>query len=254
MRTDATLSQERVDLEPTDEVARIAGVRTQFGVSGRRLRFEPVAPDPSGFGFRSLGPVASLDDFGVYADSALALGRAVFGHAESEEATVRHMTGDCVVLATEARSARVVGMTILSMSTVAESPQAQLERHAHVPRHTALAHLQGTVIDPDVQGLGLYRELNRFRFESILDRRIRFVSATTQNPKVERGIRSVLDELVAQGRIVGWTLDTEVLPGCYGQLLAAGQPDTAGTPFEHLDRDAGDACSLLFGLHYETQA
>ena len=57
-------------------------------------------------------------------------------------------------------SGRVGGMTILSMTTLAESPRAQLERHAHVPRDTALAQLQGTVIDPDVQGLGLYRELN----------------------------------------------------------------------------------------------
>ncbi len=36
--------------------------------------------------------------------------------------------------------------------------------------------------------------------------------------------------------------------------LGWNQPNTAGTPFEHLDRDAGDACSLLFGLHYESQA
>lgn len=37
-----------------------------------------------------------------------------------------------------------------------------------------------------------------------------------------------------------------------GQLLVAHQPGTAGTPFEHLDRNAGDACSLLIAVHHES--
>ncbi len=202
------------------------------------------------FAFRSLGTVASLDDFGHYADSAFALARSTFGHAESEEETVRHMIGDYVALATDLRNDTVAGMTILSRSTAAESAQTQIQRHDHIEPDAAVAHLQGTVTDPDARGLGLYRELNRLRFEQILDRSIRFVTTTTQNPKVERGVRSILDELVAQDRIEAWTLDTEVLPGFYGQLLAANQPDIAGSPFEHLDPNAGDACSLLFDLHY----
>ncbi len=207
------------------------------------------------FAFRSLGAVASLDDFGRYADSAFALGRSTFGHAESEEETVRHMIGDYVALATDLRSDTVAGITILSMSTVAEPPQAQLRRHDHhIDPDAAVAHLQGTVTDPDARGLGLYRELNRFRFEQILDRSIRFVTTTTQNPKVERGVRSILEELVARDRIVSWTLETEVLPGFYGQLLATDQPDIAGTPLEDLDPNAGDACSLLFCLHYKPDA
>lgn len=203
---------------------------------------------------RTLHAVASLDDFGPDAESAFALARATFGHAESADDTVRHMIGDDVVLVTDGRVGRVVGLSILSVSTAAESPQGQLERDGRIGRDAVIAHLQGTVVHPDVQGRGLYRELNRLRFEPVLERGIRFVSTTTQNPKVERGIRSVLDDLVAQQRIVSWTLDTEVLPGCYGQLLAADQPDTAGTPFEHLDREAGDACALLFELHYECDA
>ncbi len=51
---------------------------------------------------------------------------------------------------------------------------------------------------------------------------------------------------------MSWTLQTEVLPGFYGQLLAADQPNTAGTPLEQLDRDAGDAFSLRFHLDYQT--
>ncbi len=204
------------------------------------------------FSFLSLRSVASLDDFGTYADSAFALARATFGHAESVDDTLRHLSGDDVALVIDVRTGGVVGLTTLSMSTGAELPHGQLERHGEVSRETAIAHLQGTVIHPGAQGRGLYRELNRLRFEGILDRRIRFVSATTQNPKVERGIRSILDGLIEEERIVGWTLDIEVLPGCYGQLLAADQPDTAGTPFEHLDREAGDACSLLFDLRYQS--
>ena len=206
------------------------------------------------FAFRSLGAVASLDDFGRYADSAFALGRSTFGHAESEEETVRHMLGDYVALATDLRNDAVAGMTILSMSTAAESPHTPLRRHERIERNAAVAHLQGTVTDPNARGLGLYRELNRLRFEQILNRSIRFVTTTTQNPKVERGVRSILNELVTQDRIVSWTLETEVLPGLYGQLLAANQPDIAGTPFEHLDSNAGDACLLLFDLHYPADA
>jgi hypothetical protein len=206
------------------------------------------------FAFRSLGAVTSLDDFGRYADSALALGRSTFGHAESEEETVRHMMGDYVALATGLCNNAVAGMTILSISTAAESPQTQLRRHDHIEPGAAVAHLQGTVTDPDARGLGLYRELNRLRFEQILARSIRFVTTTTQNPKVERGVRSILDELVAQDRLVSWTLETEVLPGFYGQLLAANQPDIVGSPFEHLDPNAGDACSLLFVLHHRPDA
>jgi hypothetical protein len=204
------------------------------------------------FSFVTLKSVASLDDFGTYADSVFALTRATFGHAESVDETLRHLSGDDVALVTDGRTGGVVGLTTLSMSTGAQLPHVQLERHGEVSRETAIAYLQGTVIHPDAQGRGLYRKLNRLRFEGILDRRARFVSTTTQNPKVERGIRSILDDLIEERRIVGWTLDTEVLPGCYGQLLAADQPDTAGTPFEHLDREAGDACSLLFDLRYQS--
>jgi hypothetical protein len=217
----------------------------------------PQTPDGSTsdpFGFSTLSAVAKLEDFGVYADSAFALARATFGHAESLEVTVQHMTGDHVVLVVDALSGRVVGMSMLRLTTAVESSPGELERRAGVAPDAAIAHLHGTVIDPDVRGLGLFRELNRRWFAPVLDRRIRFVSATTQNPKVERGLRSLLDELVAEGRIVGWTLDTEVRPGFYGQLLAAGQPDAAGTALGHLDRDAGDACSLLFSLRYEFEA
>jgi hypothetical protein len=82
----------------------------------------------------------------------------------------------------------------------------------------------------DARGLGLYRALNRLRLDQVLDRRVRFVTATTQNPKVERGIRSVLDEFVDLGRLEGWTVDSMLLPGFYGQLLVPHQPDTTGTP------------------------
>jgi len=139
------------------------------------------------FAVHSLGAVASLDDFGHYADSALALARSTFGQASTEDNIVKVMIGDFVALATDLRNDTVAGMTILTMSTAAEFAQANIniERWDHLAPDAAVAHLQVTVTDPDARGLGLYRELNRLRFEQILDRSIRFVITTTQNPKVE---------------------------------------------------------------------
>ena len=203
------------------------------------------------FRFVVLGKVESLDDFGPLGDGAFSLGRATFGHAESEEETLRHLVGDHVVVAVDGDAGTVAGMTILATATGAGLPEGLLLRSAEVSQSMTIAHLQGTVIRPDARGRGLYRELNRLRFDSILERRIRFVSTTTQNVKVERGVRSILHELVSDEQIDGWSLDTEVRPGFYGQLLVADQPATVGTPFEHLDREAGDACTLLFDLRYE---
>lgn len=93
-----------------------------------------------------------------------------------------------------------------------------------------VAHVQGTVIDPNARGLGLYRELNRFRFEQILD------------------------ELVGQDRIMSWALETDVLPGSCGQLLAANQPDITGSPFNHLDLNAADACNNGGNSHRQGSA
>lgn len=194
--------------------------------------------------------MASLDDFGHYADSALALARSTFGQAATEDNIVRVMIGDFVAIATDLRNDTVAGMTILTMSTASEFAHANIRRWDHLEPDAPVAHLQGTVTDPDARGLGLYRELNRLRFEQILDRSIRFVITTTQNPKVERGARSILDELVSQNRIVSWTRDIEALPGYYGQRLTAHQPDTTDSPLSDLDPDAGDACTLLFELDY----
>ncbi len=70
------------------------------------------------------------------------------------------MSGDFVALATDGHADRVAGMTILAMSMGTDLPQEQLERHGQVSRDTPIPHLQGTVVHPDVQGRGLYRELN----------------------------------------------------------------------------------------------
>jgi hypothetical protein len=50
-----------------------------------------VWSDP--FRFRTMRTVASLDDFGPFAESAFSLARATFGHVERAEETVRHCRG-----------------------------------------------------------------------------------------------------------------------------------------------------------------
>jgi hypothetical protein len=203
--------------------------------------------DAQDLDFRTLRDVSSLEDLGGAATSALALGRATFGHAESEAETRQHLLGDRVILALDGD--RVVAVSVLSLTTVVALRPGLSARHA-AAGDEVVAHLQGTVIDPGVRGRGLYRELNRRRFATVLDQRIRFVTTMTQNPRVERGIRSLLVEFTSLGHLAGWTLDAEARPGAYGQLLVAGQSEVEGTPLAGLDAAAGDAVSLVFSLSH----
>ncbi len=136
------------------------------------------------FAFRLLGAVASLDDFGRYADSALALTRSTFGHAETEE-TVRHMVGDYVVLTTDTRNDTVAGLTVLSPCPA--TPEAPGQQHtAHVKAISQAGALPRNGRRRCWWATGsIPRELNRLRFEQILDRTIQTVTTTTQNPKVD---------------------------------------------------------------------
>lgn len=203
-------------------------------------RFELVA-------FRD---IASPDDFGELAGTTLELARATFGHIEDEARIRAHLAADFVALGLDAASRRALGLTLLRIRSVTALDEVRRGVLSHLDPATTIGYLHGSAILPEAQGSGLYRRLNRRRMEEIVAAGIGSVLTTTQNPKVERGLTSICEELREAGAIAGWDLERSVLPGIYGQLLTPHQPSTAGTPFEPLDREAGDAFSLLFTLTF----
>lgn len=194
--------------------------------------------------------VETPDDFGDLRSSALDLARTTFGAVESEHRIHAHLSADFVALGVDRTTRRVLGLTLLRLRSLDELDDARQAALQHLAPDTTIGYLHGSAVRRDAQGTGLYRALNRRRIDEVIGRRITSVVTTTQNPKVESGLVSLFDHLLEAGVVTAWRLERSVLRGIYGQLLTAHQPPSRGTPFEVLDRDAGDAFALLFTVAY----
>lgn len=115
-------------------------------------------------------------------------------------------------------------------------------------------YLAAAVIIPSERGTGLYTIFNRLRIEEGLSKGFTIISTRTQNPIVERRITSVLENLKMESKIIGYTVNRELLIGVYGRMLTGSRPESSDTnvneTFSRLNYEQGDAFFITFTVEH----
>jgi hypothetical protein len=111
-------------------------------------------------------------------------------------------------------------------------------------------YLSSAAIIKSEQGKGLYQMFNRLRISDGLSKGFDTFTVTTQNPRVENGISCTFDALLMEGRISGYSMQREVIRGCYGRLITGYIPRSSeeriNRLFSMLDYTRGDAFQISF--------
>lgn len=158
-----------------------------------------------------------------------------FGEGMKKEEVEDHALGGDV-LYTATRDGEVVGFSSLTF---------ELEKKQF--------YLAGAVVHRKEQSNGLYKMLARARVRHGLAQGLTNLSTQTQNPKIERAIRDVLDEFVSQEVIAGYCVDRSKVDNAYGRMLTRKKPrssdDNLNKVYSRLDYHAGDAYALVFKIN-----
>ncbi len=120
-------------------------------------------------------------------------------------------------------------------------------------------YFAAAAVASDMQGEGLYSEMNRKRVADVIGNGYEFtplVFTRTQNPLVEAGISSALKEFKGKGRYMGFTLERRFVPGVYGEMLTGTKPPRSPEKhvqqaYDGLDVEKGDAFVLIFHLEHD---
>lgn len=118
----------------------------------------------------------------------------------------------------------------------------------------SLSYMATAMIEPSYQGQGIYGKLNQRRFDVALGYQPELIFTRTQNPRVERGMRSALDKKIEEGSIAGWKLTRIKKEKAYGQLLTPELVTVENRETQHafdqLNSYQGDAYLLIFEIFY----
>lgn len=173
---------------------------------------------------------------------AVSCAQDAFGHSMGEAEVVEHLDGDILLIV---ERGHVVGFA----TTRNASPAAMFPKE-FVGSESGL-YLAGAVVRKEYQGRGLYKELNRIRIGQAMTSGTELIFTRTQNPRVETGMRSVLEEYEEQGYIKGFFLERKKQPGAYGRMLTEQKPVVPeGSPYEDLNYEQGDAFIITIRLRY----
>lgn len=113
-------------------------------------------------------------------------------------------------------------------------------------------HLSGAALLEEAQGDGVYKKLVHARVMVGLTEGATLIETSTQNPKVEVGIREALAELFMQGKIDGCAMTRKHSPKHYGRMLTSTVPTSrcaeVNKEYGKLDYGAGDCYQLAFEI------
>jgi hypothetical protein len=203
--------------------------------------------DGSPISYEFFREISNLEQFGALAQPLIDCLNHSFQDSVPAAEAALSIRGSLVIVAmTVARE--VAGYATLHKRTVAD-----LIRHTteDMDPSAAVYYFGSIIIDREFQSQGIYPNFNRMMFEEVVANKVPYINLTTQNPKIERGMQKSLAALMAENKIIGYSMDRVVVPGLYGRQLTSYDLDVAGTPFEQLNHKQGDAFSLLYELTYE---
>lgn len=189
--------------------------------------------------------IESKEQLGGYSGQIVTCITNAFGHEMPEDEVEKALHGEHIALAITRDTEEVVGFTKLRSLSSEESVE-----FGHKPESVGYSLGAATVSKP-FQGLGIYRHLNKVSVLYAVEKHAELLVTRTQNPRVEGGLISVMDELAGQN-ILTYRLERFHQPGFYGRRLTKDPLVTAGTPFSELNIDAGDCFRIIFHLDYRS--
>jgi GNAT superfamily N-acetyltransferase len=111
-------------------------------------------------------------------------------------------------------------------------------------------HLEGTAVDPEYQGRGLYRKFTCEIIDLALDQSKQAITMRTQNPKIELGVRRTISDYIRQGLIQAYDVDRNIQKAAYGRILTSKKPLSSSflmnARYKVLNYERGDAFELKF--------
>ena len=167
-----------------------------------------------------------------------------FGGGITEEDAEHHMSGGQILVAK-----RPIGSeheTIGFSSTSINIPAAEFKVPGLSTNHAL--YFAGAAIAKHIQGNGLYERMNALRLDYGLSHDLDLVYTRTQNPRVEEGITSSIDTLVAAGQVRGYKVGHYICRGVYGKMLTKEKPVSKHLSYDFLDYEAGDGMIITWQL------
>jgi hypothetical protein len=161
--------------------------------------------------------IKGTSDIGILAQAIFRCFENSFGVAMPEDEMKDAIVGDLVVVVKNDEG-DVIGFGSLRRKPLRKLKHAKFEGD---PDSIGFYLGAGTV-DMKYQNQGIYRMINRFRLERAVLERGEFLSTTTQNPRVEKGVCKILDEIVKEKRIRSYEVERQKIAGFYGRRLTAG--------------------------------
>lgn len=193
--------------------------------------------------------IADKEQLGELAETISVCIVKAFGNEMPQDEVDSELKGTFLIIA-QTPDGKVVGYGSLHRKKIGDSSE-----HYSISKYTnkelEIYSLSALAVDADYQRRGIAKVINSKVFDEAIKTQPIFVSTTTQNPGVEKSICSVLDDLVKQGKLLGYSIDRNKLPRFYGRSLTGYPLSYEGTPFEDLNQNEGDAFSLVFELSYE---
>lgn len=190
--------------------------------------------------------IKDKSQLGTLADQIIDCINKAFGHVMPENEINSAVTGSLIVVA-KTKDNPVVGF-----STIHRKTGEELSKYG-VPGLAPDAdgfYLGAATLDPDFEKRGIYRELTRQRFAEVLQAKVSLVVTATQNWRVEKGHRAIMDELVQTGQLKSFDLERHLKPGFFGRRLSAKHLPAENTAFDILNQEAGDAFVFQYTLQY----
>lgn len=207
------------------------------------------------YNFRVLRNIKSAAELGPIADDMYEVVKSAFNRPDfDKEDALAHVSGDYLILAMDGQ--KVVGFSTLVMG----SPR-KVFGDPQLPEGPANsnAYFAAAAIAEDVQGQGLYEQMNRKRMELAMDDDlVQAIFTRTQNPLVEQSISTMLADLKKRGRIDGFSLERIHMPKVYSGMLTGEKPPRSKDPViqaahDKLNLEEGDAYVLIYHLRESQQ-
>ncbi|PWU23017.1 hypothetical protein C5B42_04390 [Candidatus Cerribacteria bacterium 'Amazon FNV 2010 28 9'] len=196
--------------------------------------------------FEKYYDIKSAAELGVLAQAIAECVSSAFQGGVTEEDTIRHMSGDIIMVNREHNSDRVNAFS----ATVFASPNEIFNSETISDQKGA--YFAAATVRKEAQGRGLYKAMNVERVLEALDTVVPLIFTRTQNPRVQAGIEAVLEQLVESNKIGSYRTERIKVPGAYGQMLTKEKPYSDSISFDELNLEAGDAYIILFHIDYGT--
>lgn len=195
--------------------------------------------------FQVFREIESSEQLGILTFQIISCITKAFGHPMPEDEVESALKGSLIIIAKNADT--VIGYASLHKETVEHHNHGEFD---NIPIGSNYFSLEAGVVDLAFQGQGIYKQLNSERIKEVIVQKAPLLTTHTQNPKVEKGIVSILEELVLDNLLKSFEVRRIKLSGFYGRRLTSYPLVIPSGPFEELDIDAGDAYFLQFYLQY----